>query len=101
MKEGSLRKLLTLVCLLFAVSAANAQSLPNFNMRAHCMKLAMTPNMPTETIYDSCMAAEEAAYAELYNWWYEVGDGIRANCLTSARGSYANLQICIDSQVNK
>jgi hypothetical protein len=101
MKEGPLRNLLAFVCLLFAASAANAQSLPNFDMRARCMKLAMTPNVPTETVYDSCMAGEQAAYAELYHWWFEVGDGVRAKCLGSAGGSYANLQMCIDSQVNQ
>jgi hypothetical protein len=98
MREVSLRTFLVLASLLLTASAAGAQSLPNFDMKGRCMRLAMTPNMPTETIYDSCMAGEEAAYAQLYHWWDDIASGTRANCLNVARGSYANLQLCIDSQ---
>lgn len=91
-----MRQLLAIICFLFSASAACAQALPNFNMQRHCLRLGMTPNMPTETIYYSCMAGEEAAYAQLYHWWNEIGDETRSRCLNYANGSYATLQLCID-----
>jgi hypothetical protein len=92
--------LLAILCLLFTASAAFGQALPSYDMRGRCLRLAMTPNMPTETIYYSCMAGEEAAYAQLYHWWSEIGGETRQRCINSARGSYATLQLCIDQTVS-
>jgi hypothetical protein len=91
---------LAIFCLLIAASAASAQALPSFNMRGHCLRLAMTPNLPTETVYDSCMAGEEAAYGQLYHWWGEIGGETRMRCINYARGSYVTLQLCIDSSAS-
>lgn len=94
-----MKKFLAIVCLLFTASAACAQSLPNFNIQRRCWNLGMRPNVPTQTIYYSCIAAEQAAYAQLYHWWDEIGNETRYRCLNAAGGSYANLQLCIDSNV--
>lgn len=92
-----MKKLLLTACLLLTASAAGAQSLPSFNIQRRCLKLGMTPNMPTETIYYSCMAGEEEAYAHLYHWWGDIAEETRNRCIDTSGGSYVNLQLCIDA----
>jgi len=94
-----LRKLPALAVLVVLVaSAANAQSLPNFDVQRRCLKLAMTPDVPTETFYAECMANERAAYAALQSSWGKVAAVARSRCLSVAGGSYAALQGCIRAQ---
>jgi hypothetical protein len=96
MRRASVRKLIVLICL-FAASAASAQALPNFDIQRRCLRLAMTPNVPTESVYYGCVASEQAAYGQLYHWWDDVASGAKAQCVGAARGSYERLQFCIDS----
>jgi hypothetical protein len=97
-----LRKLPALAVLAVLVvvvaSAANAQSLPNFDAQRRCLKLAMTPDVPTETFYADCMANERAAYAAVQSSWGKVAAVARSRCLSVAGGSYAALQGCIRAQ---
>lgn len=92
-----MKTFLAIACLLFTSSAASAKSLPSFNIQRRCLKLGMTPNMPTETIYYSCMAGEEQAYAHLYHWWADIAEETRNRCIAASGGSYVNLQRCMDS----
>lgn len=92
-----MRKFLALLCLVLVAPAAEAQSIPNYNIKARCWRLAMRPNVPTETIFDSCMVAEQVAYSELYHWWDHIASETRYRCMSNSGGSYANMQFCIDA----
>jgi hypothetical protein len=98
----ALRKLpalaILVLVLVLVASAANAQSLPNFDAQRRCLKLAMTPDVPTETFYADCMANERAAYAAVQSSWGKVAAVARSRCLSVAGGSYAALQGCIRAQ---
>ena len=96
---------LSLVMLLLGGSAALARTLsersqspvPAFNVEATCRDVSKD----TRVNYESCLAEERTALAQLKETWASFGAGSRGECVTltirSTLPSYVTLQDCLQT----
>lgn len=94
-------KIIWLVALATTIaSPAMAQEIPQFDIHAHCKKIATLGDAYSATLDKACLDMEQSAFAKLKSTWPTASSHLRANCTDDAEfggpGSYALLGTCIE-----
>ncbi|MCL7931274.1 hypothetical protein [Halomonas llamarensis] len=94
----------TIVACLTGVAAfsAHAQSLPRFDVEAHCEDVAEFGG-GSHQIYNSCIQMEQSSYNAIRDQWPSVSSRIRNHCQEVAEfggESYQILESCVQMEEN-
>lgn len=91
------------VVLLCAASGAWAD-MPNYDVEAHCHKVAAFGGAPSQSVMNGCLHMEQSAYDHLKPVWDSLPKAMRDHCDQVATfggpGSFSVLQGCIDMERN-
>lgn len=81
---------------------ALAQSLPRYDVKAHCREVAAFGGAFSESTMDGCMQMEQSAYNQLKTTYPNLSANRRKHCDEVAsfggHGSYSTLQGCIQME---
>ncbi|PZQ14333.1 MAG: hypothetical protein DI565_13015 [Ancylobacter novellus] len=79
-----------------------AQSLPRYDVKAHCREVAAFGGAFSESTMDGCMQMEQTAYDQLKRTFPDLSTSMRKHCDEVAsfggHGSYSTLQGCIQME---
>jgi hypothetical protein len=85
-------------------TAAYAQTIPHYDVNAHCRQVASAVGSYSEVIFSGCMQQEQQSYDSLKSGWLSLPVAMRSHCDAVARaigpGSYMILKGCIDQEVD-
>lgn len=85
-------------------SPSLAQSLPRFDVDAHCKKIASVSGTHSATLEETCFDMEQDAYDKMKPNWPGVPSSVRAHCEKIAKvggtGSYTLLDTCIGMELD-
>ena len=86
--------------LVLSPSIALAQGIPEYDIQAHCERVAENAAKP-EAMLERCLWLEEYALGELETFWPLASKEIREECLeiASAEKSYEVLARCVMARV--
>jgi hypothetical protein len=93
---------ITVSIVLCGVAAAQSQSVPRYNVDAHCKEVASVGGNYSEMLFGACMDEEQGSYNSLKPAWSHLPGAMRAHCdevaTVGGSGSYMLLKACVDQE---
>jgi hypothetical protein len=97
---------LQMLAVMVAVAAqtkARALDVPDFDVYAHCQKVAAYGGTFSESSYEDCSRVEQDALVSMLQKWSDLPGSIRRYCLRVTRfggdRSYSTLKECVDFEL--
>ncbi|MDH4571121.1 hypothetical protein [Salinicola acroporae] len=91
-----------LLCLSLVVGAANADSIPRYDVESHCTEVASITGDLSNSLYNSCIQMEQSSYDHLKGAWSSIPANIRGGCddvaTVGGSGSYSLLESCVQME---